>query len=244
MDWGNKELERSFMVSLFFFLRVYDSHFKQTKGDRKMATILGGRFPITTLNNGLTVVNYGSNHIYTFTDGNVLGGCTDDICHATELLSDHTGIAQVLIDKADTRLTVDVPQDRIDTWRDYVLQKYPEYEGSKMWLDMFINYQISDRIQNDLLMITEMDIIDVILAPYPLVNAWDHETRMMKEIVQKSTELDPELMGSWEYVLLKLRTCKLEDRVTKIIYSDRFCGSEESRLIEVTRNPQSVHSVE
>ena len=208
-----------------------------------MATILGGRFPIITLNNGLTVVNYGSNHTYTFIDGNVLDGCTDDICHATELLSDHTGTAQVLIDKAGSRLTVDIPKHRIDTWNDYVLQEYPEHKDCKMWLDMFINYQISDRIQNDLLMIAELDIIDVILAPYPLVNAWDHETRMMKEIVQKSTELDSELMGSWEYVLLKLRTCKLEDRVTKIIHSDRFCGSEQSRLIEVTRNPQSAESV-
>ena len=37
-----------------------------------MATILGQRFPIVTLDNKLTVVNYGSNHTYLFNDGTEL----------------------------------------------------------------------------------------------------------------------------------------------------------------------------
>ena len=209
-----------------------------------MATILGGQFPIVTLNNGLTVTNYGSNHEYKFNTGEVLNACSDEVCRDTQLRSDHDGMAQVIIDNAGTRITVDIPTDKLDHWEDEVYKIHPEYENLdlKMWLDVFINYQISDKIQDDLLMITEMDIIDIIMAPYPLMNAWDYETRMMKEIVQKSTELDPGLLSSWEYVLLKLRTYKLEDRVTKIIHSGRFCGSVESRLaINKYSNVERIH---
>ena len=198
-----------------------------------MATILGQRYPILTLNSGLTIVNYGSNHEYTFNTDEVLGACSDEVCRDTQLISDHDGMAQVMVDNAGTRSTVGVSIDKLDHWKDEVYKIHPEYKGLnlKMWLDVFINYQISDRIQDDLLIIAEMDIIDIILAPYPLMNAWDYETRMMKEVIEQSTQLDPSSLSNWEYVLLKLRTCKIKDRVTKIIHSGRFCGSVESRLV-------------
>ena len=206
-----------------------------------MATILGGRFPIATLKNGITVVNYGSNHEYTFTTGEILGKCSDDVCHSTELTSDHSGTAQVMIDNAGDRVTVNIPDDRLDYWRDYVLMNDPQFKDCKMWLDVFINYMVGTRIMDDILMIAEMDIIDIILVPYPLMNAWSRECRMQKEIADKMDNNGvKEFSDNWEYALLKMRTCKLEDRVTKIIYSDRFCGNDETLYAELKRNTLSA----
>jgi len=206
-----------------------------------MATILGGQYPIVTLKNGLTVVNYGSNHEYTFNTDEVLGACSDEVCHGTELTSDHSGTAQVMIDSAGARLTVNVPDSKLDHWRDHVLMEYPEYKDCKMWLDVFINYLVGSRIMDDILMIAEMDIIDIILVPYPLMNAWSRECRMQKEIADKIDNNGvKEFSNNWEFALFKMRTCKLEDRVTKIIYSDRFCGNDETLYAELKRNTLSM----
>jgi hypothetical protein len=212
-----------------------------------MATILGERFPILTLKNGITVTNYGSNHEYKFTTGEILGKCSDDVCHATELTSDHSGTAQVMIDNAGSRLTVDIPDDALDWWGGYVAQNYPEYKDCKMWLDVFINYQVGSRIMDDILMIAEMDIIDIILVPYPLMNAWSRECRMQKEIADKmDNDGVKEFSNDWEFALLKMRTCKLDDRVTKVICSDRFCGNDETLHAELKRNtlPIATHDAE
>ena len=206
-----------------------------------MATILGQRYPILTLKNGLTIVNYGSNHEYTFDTDEVLGKCSDEVCNDTKLDPHHSGIARVIIDNAGSRLSVDISDDKLDNWNEYVLEKYPEYKDCKMWLDVFINYQISDHIMDDILMIAEMDIIDIILVPYPLMNAWSRECRMQKEIADKMDNNGvKEFSDNWEYALLKMRTCKLEDRVTKIIYSDRFCGNDETLYAELKRNTLSM----
>ena len=113
------------------------------------------------------------------------------------------------------------------------MKVFPQYKNNKMWLDVFINYQISDRIQDDLVMLGEMDIIDIILVPYPLMNAWSQETRIHSDISKKMTDGVVEFDNNWEIALSKMRTCKLEHRVTKIIYSDQFCGSDELRELKV-----------
>ena len=200
-----------------------------------MATILGQRYPILTLKNGLTIVNYGSNHEYTFDTDEVLGACSSTVCNDTKLDPRHSGIARVMIDNAGSRLSVDIPDDRLDYWRDHIYKSYPEYEhlSCKMWLDVFINYQVSDHIMDDILMIAEMDIIDIILVPYPLMNAWSRECRMQREIAEKiDNEGVKEFSNKWEFALLKMRTCHLSSRVDKTNYHDRFCGSEESSLAE------------
>ena len=212
-----------------------------------MATILGQRYPILTLNSGITIVNYGSNHEYKFNTGEILGKCSDDICHSTELTSDHSGTVQVMIDNAGSRLTVNVPDHDLDRWEDYVVSEYPEYSNCKMWLDVFINYQVGSRIMDDILMIAEMDIIDIILVPYPLMNAWSRECRMQKEIADKMDNNGvKEFSDNWKFALLKMRTCKLDDRATKIIYSDRFCGNDETLHAELKRNtlPIVTHDAE
>ena len=215
-----------------------------------MATILGQRYPILTLNSGITVVNYGSNHEYTFNTDEVLGACSNEVCNATKLNADHSGTARVIIDKAGSRLGVNIPDhivsltnhvSKTSDWREYVMAEYPEHKDCKMWLDVFINYMVTDHIMDDILMIAEMDMIDIILVPYPLMNSWSRECRMQKEIADKIDNNGvKEFSNNWEDALLKMRTCKLEDRVTKIIYSDRFCGNDETLYAELKRNSLSM----
>ena len=205
-----------------------------------MATILGQRYPILTLNSGITVVNYGSNHEYTFNTDEVLGACSNEVCNATKLNPDHSGTARVIIDKDGSRLGVNIPDHVVKmemkmklNWREYVIKEYQEYKDCKMWLDVFINYMITDHIMDDILMIAEMDMIDIILVPYPLMNAWSREARMQREIAEKMDhEGSKEFSNNWELALLKMRTCHISDRVSKVNHHDRFCGSEESSLAE------------
>ena len=79
-----------------------------------MATILGQRYPILTLNSGITIVNYGSNHEYTFNTDEVLGACSNEVCNATKLNPDHSGTARVIIDKNGSRLGVNIPDRDLD----------------------------------------------------------------------------------------------------------------------------------
>ena len=206
-----------------------------------MATILGQRYPILTLNNGITVVNYGSNHEYTFNTDEILGACSNEVCNATKLNADHSGTARVIIDKDGSRLGVNIPDRDLDRWTDYVLSEYPEYSECKMWLDVFINYMITDYIMDDILMISEMDMIDIILVPYPLMNAWSREARMQREIAEKMDhEGSKEFSKNWELALLKMRTCHIADRISKVNHHDRFCGSEESSLAERFRTRRVI----
>jgi hypothetical protein len=105
-----------------------------------------------------------------------------------------------------------------------------------MWLDVFINYQISSEIEDDIVRIAEMDIVNIILVPYPVMNAWEYETKLQREIVdQLGNDALVKFTDVWQFALLKMRTCHLQDRVTKIIYSDRFCSSSEALQSDVER---------
>ena len=181
-----------------------------------MATILGQRFPIVTLDNKLTVVNYGSNHKYLFNDGNELDKCSDDVCRATAMVPNHTGRVQVLNGDIDNKVSIGISKDRYETWREHVAEKHSEYKDCRMWLDVFIDYNLSDTIINDLNIIAEMDIIDIILVPRLLIES-----------------LESSAAGLNKYVLLKARTCKIVDRVSKIIDADRFCGSGMTRYADL-----------
>lgn len=204
-------------------------------------TVLNEKYPLIKLNSGITVVNFGSPHSYTFDTGEVLNACSDDVAKTMMLDKNHSGIANVIIDTADSRLNVAVPKDQIEHWQGYVLQNHPAYDGCKMWLDVFINYMITDHIMDDILMIAEMDMIDIILVPYPLMNAWSREARMQREIADKMDhEGSKEFSKNWELALLKMRTCHIADRITKVNHHDRFCGSEESSLAERFRTRRVI----
>ena len=199
-------------------------------------TVLNGKYPLINLNSGITVVNFGSPHSYTFDTGEVLNACSDDVAKTMMLDKNHSGIANVIIDTADSRLNVAVPKDKIEHWQGYVLQNHPAYDGCKMWLDVFINYQISSDIEDDITRLTEMDMVNIILVPYPVMNAWEYETKVQREIVDKlGNDALVKFTDVWQFALLKMRTCHLKDRVTKIIYSDRFCSSSEALQSDVER---------
>ena len=209
-----------------------------------MATVLKGKYSLVTLKSGISIVNFGSPHSYTFDTGEVLNECSEEVSREMQLVKDHTGIANVIIDTADSRLRVPIPKDRIDSWRDYVGQNHPGHVDCKMWLDVFINYQIANVIQDDILTLAEMDIIDVILVPYPVMDAWEYETKLQREIATGlGNDALVKFTDNWQYALLKMRTCHLQDRVTKIVYSDRFCssteaveGKSERKTLTLTRN--------
>ena len=81
---------------------------------------------------------------------------------------------------------------------------------------------------DDILSLTELDIVDIILVPYPVLNAFKQETEMHRKVVEQSdilSEDDGAVMfaDNWENALNKMRTCNLVDRITKKIYSSRFC---------------------
>ena len=199
-------------------------------------TVLNEKYPLIKLKSGITVVNFGSPHSYTFDTGEVLNACSDDVAKTMMLDKNHSGIANVIIDTADSRLNVAVPKDKIEHWQGYVLQNHPAYDGCKMWLDVFINYQISSDIEDDITRLTEMDMVNIILVPYPVMNAWEYETKVQREIVDKlGNDALVKFTDVWQFALLKMRTCHLKDRVTKIIYSDRFCSSSEALQSDVER---------
>ena len=199
-------------------------------------TVLDGKYPFINLKSDVTIVNFGSPHSYTFDTGEVLNACSDDVARTMMLDKNHSGIANVIIDTADTRLNVAIPKDEIEHWQGYVLQNHPAYDGCKMWLDVFINYQISSEIEDDIVRIAEMDIVNIILVPYPVMNAWEYETKLQREIVdQLGNDALVKFTDVWQFALLKMRTCHLQDRVTKIIYSDRFCSSSEALQSDVER---------
>ena len=199
-------------------------------------TVLNEKYPLIRLESGITVVNFGSPHSYTFDTGEVLNACSDDVAKTMMLDKNHSGIANVIIDTADSRLNVAVTKDKIEHWQGYVLQNHPAYDGCKMWLDVFINYQISSDIEDDITRLTEMDMVNIILVPYPVMNAWEYETKIQREIVdQLGNDALVKFTDVWQFALLKMRTCHLKDRVTKIIYSDRFCSSSEALQSDVER---------
>ena len=169
-----------------------------------------------------------------------MNACSSEVTKETSLDADHVGVANVIIDTADSRMRVSIPKDKIDNWEGYVGQKHPGIADNKMWLDVFINYQISSVIEDDLVRLAEMDMINIILVPYTLLNAWEYETKLQK-IVANNLAKDignnalVKFTDVWKFALLKMRTCHLKDRITKIIYSDRFCSSEEALESETER---------
>ena len=61
-----------------------------------------------------------------------------------------------------------------------------------------------------------------------MLDAWKRETEMHKLVVAQSDILNEDdtivkFADNWELALNKMRTCNLKDRVSKVIYTDRFC---------------------
>ena len=81
--------------------------------------------------------------------------------------------------------------------------------NDKGWLDVSISYCLSKMQYEELPKLVAFNEIDIILVPYPVLNALKSELNWET----KWADL------VWE----KIRVCKLHDRVTKVIRSDEFC---------------------
>ena len=114
-----------------------------------------------------------------------------------------------------------------------VAQRYNLDEDHKIhdrgiYSDVLIKYNFNVQIFDLLLAATIYNGIDIILVPYPILDAWSAMVRLESDFNDED-----EIYGKTEaeHVLLKIRTCKLDDRVTKVIRSDQFCTSIEGLMV-------------
>jgi len=159
-------------------------------------------FPIIKLFNGLNVMNFSSPHSYVFHTREVLPACSDEVAQKYKLDSDHT-----LHDRG-------------------------------VYSDVLIKYNISSEMCDVLVKASEYNGIDIILVPYPVLDAWsamirnlDNDIDLQALLPYKSYQSFDNLVELLERVLLKIKTCKLDDRVTKAIRSDQFCTSLEGLMV-------------
>ena len=80
-------------------------------------------------------------------------------------------------------------------------------KNDKGWLDVNIRYGLSHMQKKELMQLSILDEVDIILVPYPVLNC-------LKQFGDNM--YNPKIMK-------KVRVCKLDDRVTKVIRSDEFC---------------------
>ena len=107
-----------------------------------------------------------------------------------------------------------------DVAQKYKLDSDHTLHDRGVYSDVLIKYNISNEMCDVLVKASEYNGIDIILVPYPVLNAW---STMVRQDVHEV---------AWcEQVLLKIRTCKLDDRVTKAIRSDQFCTSIEGLMV-------------
>lgn len=74
-----------------------------------------------------------------------------------------------------------------------------------VWTDICLNFTLSDSVKTALKQLETLGV-DIVLVPLPVMQA-----------VKKNTSCVP------DNVITKLRVCRVEDRVKKIISSTRFC---------------------
>ena len=92
--------------------------------------------------------------------------------------------------------------------QDTKLEAYHGKEkNDKGWYDITIRYDLSRMQQKELMQLSILNEVDIILVPYPVLNC-------LKQFGDNM--YNPKIMK-------KVRVCKLDDRVTKVIRSDEFC---------------------
>ena len=119
-----------------------------------------------------------------------------------------------------------LPACHADVAQRYALDEDHKRHDRGVYSDVLIKYNISEHIFKLLLDATIYQGIDIILVPYPVLDAWSAMVRL-------ESEFDDEVIGMTEAerVLLKIRTCKFDDRITKAIMSDEFCTSLEGLMV-------------
>ena len=116
-----------------------------------------------------------------------------------------------------------------------VAQRYNLDEDHKrhdrgVYSDILIKYNINEHMFKLLFDATIYDGIDIILVPYPVLDAWSSMVRHENNTLALDKIWDHDITEA-ERVLLKIRTCKFDDRVTKAIRSNEFCTSLEGLMV-------------
>jgi hypothetical protein len=177
------------------------------------------KYPMVKLNDGLTIVNFSSPHKYIFDSGEVLNACEDHVAEAIKLNKNHAGVAHIILQDNKVE-NIAVPDN--DTWKEYINDGWPDLNIKHIWLDVHIDFTMSDVIKQDILMLAELDIINIILVPYPVMEAWKQEAELVYDV---GTVIDEGVLvdDPWQQGIDKMRTCHFYDRITKTIHHNRFC---------------------
>ena len=83
-------------------------------------------------------------------------------------------------------------------------------KNDKGWYDITIFYTLSEMQKKELPMLAEFNEIDIILVPFPVLNCIRFDGNYLSN-------------KKWSTAFNKIRVCKLDDRITKVIRSDEFC---------------------
>ena len=181
--------------------------------------IILNKYPVITLKSGIRVVNFSSPHKYVFNSGEVLSACEAHVAEAAMLGTNHTGIAHLILQDNTTK---DIAVPILDTWSEYIDEEYPELDINTRWLNVFMDYKMSDIVRDDIRVLAELDNVDIILVPYPVLEEWKKQAELVFDVgtvINEGVLVD----DPWEKGLKKMRTCHFYDRVTKTIHHDRFC---------------------
>ena len=95
--------------------------------------------------------------------------------------------------------------------KDKLDSEHQKIHNPKGWYDIDIKYILTEEQQLMLKIICRIGFIDIVLVPYPVMNCI------------KECNLGANVVQLKKLIKDKIRVCKLDDRVTKVIRSDEFC---------------------
>lgn len=85
-------------------------------------------------------------------------------------------------------------------------------DNGVFWTDIDLQWSVSDQVRGELIELAAQEDVDVILVPFPVMTA-------VKAHLAEGSFADRRLFPAMK----KMRVVRTADRVTKAIYSDRFC---------------------
>lgn len=83
--------------------------------------------------------------------------------------------------------------------------------GIKNSVDIELTFRLTVVVRSELFRLGAMEDVEIILVPLPVMTAW------------KAFYGQPSAQHYRKEVFDKIRCCRVADRMTKVIYADRFC---------------------
>lgn len=88
--------------------------------------------------------------------------------------------------------------------------------GTTEWVEIELTFGMSEEVRSALAI--DSTGLDVLLVPLPVRQAIKAEVARVREMMESYSD-----RVTWDDVERIARTCRVADRVTKVIYGDRFC---------------------